>query len=364
MPRWRSLNPRQLAVLRRIGEGRAPVTSREPALAPTVYALRGRRLVTAARANGEWTARITDAGRYYLEHGRYQQDDQSPPRSRGGEEPAGSGRPRVPKPHSHPAGGGPARSPVPDAGQLLALLAANDDVVRVRPSAEDRAAWLRAVDALRSSDRVPVGQRVHYRSHPEGELVVSLVSARPGVPRLAVPARLEQTHPVVAAMRAQPEAAGLSADAATRAARLAQALVTEAERRGYAVGCPQPGRPGLLVTVRGREFRLVLTEEWDTAQRLPNAEELDERGAFDWERVKRTRRPLATGRLCLTVVDDRYAESYGRRRWADGARTRLEDRLGEALAEVEDRVAEEDAEIRAATSAAQRRRTRWQTAMT
>lgn len=53
------LNERQLTVLRRIAEGVEPVTSAEPHLALTVYALRDRGLVEAKRRAGRWAATIT-----------------------------------------------------------------------------------------------------------------------------------------------------------------------------------------------------------------------------------------------------------------------------------------------------------------
>ena len=56
------LNDRQLAVLRRIGAGAEPVTSAEPTLAITVYALLARGLVTTPRRQGVWQAELTEAG--------------------------------------------------------------------------------------------------------------------------------------------------------------------------------------------------------------------------------------------------------------------------------------------------------------
>ena len=67
----RKLNERQLAVLRRIADGIAPITSEEWDLARTVYALRDRKLVTTSRGDGMWTAHITDAGQFFVAHGHY-----------------------------------------------------------------------------------------------------------------------------------------------------------------------------------------------------------------------------------------------------------------------------------------------------
>ena len=63
-----SINDRQREILRRIAEGKDPVTAAEPELAVSVYALRRRRLVTIARTPGHpWVARMTERGSYLLE---------------------------------------------------------------------------------------------------------------------------------------------------------------------------------------------------------------------------------------------------------------------------------------------------------
>lgn len=71
---WPKLLSHQVELLRRIAAGGDPVTSRESALAVSVYALRTRRLVRTPRSDGVWTAVLTDAGRFYFEHGCYQRD--------------------------------------------------------------------------------------------------------------------------------------------------------------------------------------------------------------------------------------------------------------------------------------------------
>ncbi len=71
MRRWDPLNDRQLSLLRRVGDGGEPVGSSDPGIAATVYALRARGLVTTPRAACGWRAEITEAGRFYLEHGHH-----------------------------------------------------------------------------------------------------------------------------------------------------------------------------------------------------------------------------------------------------------------------------------------------------
>jgi hypothetical protein len=71
----KSVNARQLALLRRIADGVEPVTSHEYHVATTVYALRNRGLVATTRTGGgAWTASITEEGRHYLAHGHYRAD--------------------------------------------------------------------------------------------------------------------------------------------------------------------------------------------------------------------------------------------------------------------------------------------------
>ena len=52
------------------------MTSGEPSLAVTMYALRNRGLVTMVKQHGAWVAHVTDAGRFYLEHGKHPDEEQ------------------------------------------------------------------------------------------------------------------------------------------------------------------------------------------------------------------------------------------------------------------------------------------------
>lgn len=84
MPLQRPVNDRQLEILRRIADGRQPVSSTEPELATTVYALRARGLVETKRRNGGWAAVPTEHGVFYAQHERYPthpRNGQRPPRA-------------------------------------------------------------------------------------------------------------------------------------------------------------------------------------------------------------------------------------------------------------------------------------------
>lgn len=67
----KSLNKRQLKVLRGIADGSQSVTSADSALKVTVYALRSRGLVeTNKTGKGTWKVDITDAGKETARTGR------------------------------------------------------------------------------------------------------------------------------------------------------------------------------------------------------------------------------------------------------------------------------------------------------
>jgi hypothetical protein len=66
----RSLNERQLAVLRWIGDGCPAGVMPDSGHKHSAVALRDRGLATVSKRSG-WHAEITAAGRHYLEHGDY-----------------------------------------------------------------------------------------------------------------------------------------------------------------------------------------------------------------------------------------------------------------------------------------------------
>lgn len=65
------LNERQLEVLRWIGEGCPERDWESDTYKHSAVALRNRKLATVTGHGPRWTATITEAGRYYLEHGTY-----------------------------------------------------------------------------------------------------------------------------------------------------------------------------------------------------------------------------------------------------------------------------------------------------
>jgi hypothetical protein len=65
------LTDRQLQVLRWIGDGCPPGVMDGFSYKTTAIALQGRRLVAVSKKKGIWRADLTDAGKYYLNHGSF-----------------------------------------------------------------------------------------------------------------------------------------------------------------------------------------------------------------------------------------------------------------------------------------------------
>jgi len=154
------LKAHQLVLLRRVADGQ-PVTSAESTLVTSAYALRNRNSVTTPRSKGVWTAVITDAGRYYLQHAATQLPDRWRP------------FPAIqPSPSATEHGPGTSTAAV-DGEWLLARLMAEDSPVTIPdPSPAVRRV---ASSHISRDHRRPSPGRAADRSH-------RAVQGRPGHP--------------------------------------------------------------------------------------------------------------------------------------------------------------------------------------
>lgn len=311
----KNMNDRQLALLRRIADGVVRVTSHEYHLATTVYALRNRGLVATTRTGGGgWTASITGEGRYYIAHGNY----------RAGPEVTVTERSKLTESDRKPPGisGDDLIQRLVDAGGSL-------HIPDLEPAV--RAAWRRAIHAAANGGKLPAGMRLWHTGRDKGDLVVRLVvrraletTARHKATPIPVPERLIRPHEIVARIKElskpKPRPSGLgrlytssrdlggldvSRPSLGRALRILQALITEAERRGYGAHLDdRTGDPRVCITVKGHQFAVSIREK-DGVLRV--------------------------------VLPSAYA---GRRLWSDGIRAAVEDKLGDLLANIESRAEE------------------------
>lgn len=297
------LNARQVALLRRIVEEREPVSSSEPALAVTVYALRSRGLVITRRAGGGWVAQVTDSGRLHLEQLAHR---------------AAAGA-TAHMQEQHPATTPRNAAAVAEAVALvMRVQRAGGSLMFTNPDPDSRAALRATIQTA-----IRAGYQLHYTGRLRGDLVISMAApavarAQPATGSGKASARrpaARRTHPVVAELRALAASADgvavpdsrlppVPRKVLPRALRLLNLLLTEAESRGHAIRAPSPGaqRPcAVRVAVRGHDYRIVLGEY--------------------------------SGILTLKL-DGIHT---GRRVWVDGTRTRLEQKLGDLLDSLEER---------------------------
>jgi hypothetical protein len=296
-----SLNSRQVAVLQRIVHGGEPVTSRESALALSVYALRRRGLVETRWADGMWVARPTSAGRVC-----YEQLAIEP-----GTSPSTNTSKSVTRAPTNTAAASQA------AILVAQVHAAGGSLRFADPDADTRAALLGLIQTA-----IQAGHRLHHTGRRYGDVVIALEAKPATKPDAAVdpcvnaPAgrpKTRRTHPFVSQLRALAATAGdgsppdprlpsVPVRAMPRALRVLNLLFVQAEARGYPIRAPSPvDRPHTVgIVVLGHEYRILLVEH---------------------------------GGILTLKLDGVYS---GRRFWVDGKRTRLEQKLTDVFARLEE----------------------------
>ena len=323
-------------------------------------------LVTVSRKGGRWSAALTPAGLFYLDHGHHPPDVEKVPKRKPGsrarisakpaERPAEKAHRRVEgRSAERPAVVTAAAKPVPTAGpslwprrfgpaeQLVVALIDAGCVLRI-PRPDGRADAVDYPKLIRSASRrgiIPAGKRVITRELAGSEMEICLVDAVPGndPPRrpVPVPARVVQFHPVVAAFQRSGHRHHISEDHLNRAMLILHALTVEAERRGYHVALvPEPdsrhaqrwvGRHGgqLSITIGEHTQPLKILEVVTPAATSPP----------DTGQPHESDPP--TGRLRIELTG--YSNDGQVSRWSDTQRTPLDNRLPNVLAEIEIRCA-------------------------
>lgn len=364
------LNERQLAVLRWIADGCPPGVFEGHIYKRTAGSLRDRKLVTISRAGGNWSAALTDAGRHYLANGHHPETADSRAHRRTPPSTARRTRPAAPSRPAAKLTPAEVAAPAVDADELLRQLAAASGRLTISdPDRATRAAWRRAIDAVRREHRVPAGQHLVHQGRDHGDLVIELrdgphptTSAEADHLPLPVPEVVKELHPLLAALSDPVAALGMSAVTVDRALRVLHVLLTAAEQEGCTVGWA--GRAGGDLAFR-RDGQLVLLHFFEVIEYrhvLPATDELATTKTYSWQRVQAEPREVATGRLRMELDHD-YNFSGQHRRWGDQQRWKLESRLGQVLRAVIHRLDGLAARQRAQEEAAQQRQREWEAAM-
>ncbi|KUJ70320.1 PE-PGRS family protein [Streptomyces albus subsp. albus] len=360
MYRWSPLNDRQLSLLTRIGEGTDPVTSASPELAITARALKSRGLITMPKHGGKWQAEITDAGRFYLEHGHHPDRPEPAPRKRkpAATEPkaevaAPPRRRAASSPEAKPtptrAAKPPRQSPAEVGAALIAEVQKAGRFLRIPdPSAEERARYRRAFDAARQC--APEGYHLKYSGRARGDFFLGLLRVTGEDEtewnriRLARSRVITDVEDVIAAVTADHSAFEISDQVLPRVLSLLRLLAEQAlARHGEIAVSKKRRQPRPLLTVHGRTYEISFVERQKQVRYVPTQ---PGRRTYDWQRVTTAHRFEPSGELELVVSQGsgyNYRYSW-KKEWADTAKKPLEDQIDsvfralKANAEAEERM--------------------------
>jgi hypothetical protein len=371
----KTLNEKQVAVLRWIADGCTSGVMEGDAHRVSAAAFRNRGLVTTSGRGRTWAAEITQAGREYLE----QVDGPEPP---------------VPR-----------QANVSVTQQLVDDVIAAGGSLRVARKNYCEPGGIDYENRVRLAERygkVPEDKRLTVRVVSRDELEIQLVEApghlvsRAQLVPLIVPKRVSRYHAAAREFRDRSERHEVSGALLSRATRIIHAIAVESERRGWSARASSESVNGygrtdwtgtknghLQIAADQHDFWLRLQEE-GVRTRGPWEEEVKRyrNVSTDWSFYRDRELPSgpydagATGRLKLELHADRSWLYSGRQiRWGDRQSWTLEERLPHLFWEVEERIAEADrvAErerieteraAEAARRAAEARERKWQVLMT
>ncbi|MFI8850298.1 PE-PGRS family protein [Streptomyces sp. NPDC053499] len=368
MHRWSPLNERQLALLNRIAGGDDPVTSDSPHLALTARALKERGLITMPKAGGKWRAEVTDAGRFYLEHGHHPDKPAQAPRKK---QSAASGTGGAQSPA--PAQGGSA----PDAASaknlsprtaprsaleipgpaLIEKIQKAGRFLRIpNPDAAERARYRRAFDAARQC--APRGYHLKYSGRNKGDFFLGLLRTTGEDEtewnriRLQRSRLITDIEDVLASVAADHSAFEVSDEVLPRVLSLLRLLAEEAENRlGDLTVSKKRKQPRPLLTVHGRTYEVSFRERQKPVQYVRS--QPGRRRTYDWQRVTPQHRLEPSGELELHVGPQQGYYGW-KKDWGDTPKKPLESQMGSIFRALKAH-AEEEERARLEREAEQRR---------
>lgn len=340
MAQRKTLNEKQVALLRWIGDGCPAGVMSDEFHRISAAALRTRGLVTISGRGPTWVSSITGAGREYLER----VDGPDPP--------------------------SPRQANVSVTQQLVDDLVAAGGVLRLPRKSWGQVGGVDYEQRARLAERygkVPAGKRMTVTTVSRDELEIELLDApgylasRAELTPVKVPERVARFHPVAREFRDRSGRHEVSRVLLPRATRIVHAIAVEAEQRGWTASSPAVSKNGygretwtgakdghLEVIAGDQLFWFRLQEEgvhsrgfWEAeVERYRNVsndwvfyrDRVLPRGPYDAE---------AKGRLKLELHTSQSWIYGGRQsRWADRQSWQLEERLSHVFREIEERIAE------------------------
>jgi hypothetical protein len=332
------LTERQLAILKWVESGCPDDVPDLNASKRTARALEDRRLVKVSRKDGLWRAGLTTAGRYYLDHGEY------PPAS--SRVPRPLPLPSLPRKRAAPsAPREPRPKPLPVTEQLIADLIASGGELRIDRD-KDKVNYEARVGAAIRHGKVPEGKLLTIENDTWREWIIRLQDPPAWMTMvldpIPVPGQLRNPHTVVKRLQGK-DSLPLTKAVQPRALRLIQALLAEAERRGYRTRLSRPAQQygrnrgysadegHFVVAVQGHEFGVRLSQEIDRTPHTATPAEERRAARETWFRIP-AYDEQPSKRLAISLPNGRQ---YRQSTWTDSDKGELEAWLPQILQEIE-----------------------------
>lgn len=341
MRRNEPLTVRQGEVLQWIGDGCPDGVWRDFTYKTTAYALASRGLVTVDRRRKQWSAALTDVGRFYLAHGHHPS------------EPGPSGS-------THASSEEDSETNDLASGLLAELVSAGGHVTVESPSEKQRARYRRAIHRLITEHRIPEGFVLRHTGRDHGDLTIRFLreddNPRPqSPPKIAVPQTPGAVSDEVRALAVQVRMA-VTEPTMERALRILQAIADECAIRTWTLQPDPRDDRRFHISTAECSFEFGLREEL-VDRDMPDEDTLAT-SKYTWQRVPLHTRKVGSGRLTLQL-----GEYYRTRSWSDRRRWTLDDKLGALFAELDARVTEAAEQRRQREEELLRRQQAWEAAV-
>lgn len=336
-------------------------------------ALHNRGLIKVKGHGKQWQASITEDGTYYIEHGDY--PPQAEPRAANAKTPPPTKRSSsdsAPKPALAPRK--PAtRKQGPTAAMMTALLSAQDN--RIEIEYDEHRRYEQLAKTAERFKKIPEGMQVTVESnwrertayvllHPLPEWRTRVLDAVP------VPESLRGASDIVKKLKTR-EDFDISGSPKNRALRLAQALVTEAELRGYKAKLINPPpkdhwgyvqkrdrNQGHIMFILGPdEYRLSFLQGTKSVEHVPSKSEVVSAAKGGWVPKWDV---VPTEQLSIRI--ETHGVSFWGSEWKDKPDRPLEDALAQVLQELELRHSAEERKREAEERARIERKRQWKIA--
>jgi hypothetical protein len=309
-----------------------------------------------------WRAAITDAGRFYLDHGHHPDrpderlSDKHDQIASTGHRSQPTSRDDAPSARQASAGGTRLSTTQSLARQLIEQLQRQGGTITIEsPDDQTRARYRRAIHAAKQHKLVPEGFHLRHTGRASGDLIISLSDDQEpddtNWNRIRLNARrvTSDSSLVLAALENHRAGIHVSEACMPRALDLIRSLAEECRHHGYRLGVnTRTARPKLFLQIDTRTRRSVeLHEEYDEIPHVLTDQERRQLRREPWRRPPEVDK-VPAGRLRLEIGRAGWSTND---RWMDEKRSPLEKRLPKILRDVEGGIAADEEARRAAQRA-------------